>query len=57
MNEELDQIERNQTWEIVPSPSNKNVFGTNWVFMKKLNDHGEVVRYKDMLVWKGYAQI
>jgi hypothetical protein len=29
MNEELDQIEKNQTWELVPRPKNKNVIGTN----------------------------
>ncbi|XP_059076871.1 uncharacterized protein LOC131876101 [Cryptomeria japonica] len=32
MNEELDQIERNHTCELVPRPSNKNVIGTKWVF-------------------------
>ena len=26
MNEELDQIEKNNTWELVPRPSDKNVF-------------------------------
>jgi len=28
MNEELDQIEKNQTWELVPRPINKNVIAT-----------------------------
>ena len=32
MNEELDQIEKNQTWELVPRPTNKNIVGTKWVF-------------------------
>ena len=31
MNEELDQIEKNRTWELVPRPKNKNVIGTKWV--------------------------
>ena len=35
MNEELDQIENNQTWEIVPRPKNKNVIGNKWVFKNK----------------------
>ena len=26
MNEELDQIEKNSTWELVPRPSDKNWF-------------------------------
>jgi hypothetical protein len=28
MDEELDQIEKNDTWELVPIPKNKNVIGT-----------------------------
>ena len=34
MEEELYQIEKNETWELVPRPNNKNVFGTKWVFRK-----------------------
>ena len=32
VDEELDQIEKNDTWELVPIPKNKNVIGTKWVF-------------------------
>lgn len=32
MHEELDQIEKNHTWELVPRPHDKNVIGTKWVF-------------------------
>jgi hypothetical protein len=28
MNEELYQIEKNNTWELVPRPANKNVIGS-----------------------------
>jgi hypothetical protein len=34
MDEELDQIEKNDTWELVPRPKNKNVIDTNLVFRK-----------------------
>ena len=34
MDEELDQIEKNDTWELVPRPKNNNVIGTKWVFQK-----------------------
>jgi hypothetical protein len=57
MNEELDQIEKNDTWELVPRPKNKNVIDTKWVFRNKLNEYGEVTRNKARLVCKGYAQI
>jgi hypothetical protein len=57
MNEELDQIEKNDTWELVPRPKNKNVIDTKWVFKNKLNEYGQVTRNKARLVCKGYAQI
>jgi hypothetical protein len=40
MDEELDQIEKNETWELVPRPKNKNVIDTKWVFRNKLNEDG-----------------
>jgi hypothetical protein len=38
MNEELDQIEKNDTWELVPRPTNKNVIGSKWVYKNKMNE-------------------
>ena len=55
MNEELDQIEKNKTWELVPRPKDKSDFGTKWVFKNKVNDIGEVIKNKARLVCKGYA--
>ena len=43
MKEELDQIVNNETWELVPRPTNKNVIGTKWVFRNKMNEKGIVV--------------
>ena len=57
MNEELDQIEKNDTWELIPRPKDKNVIGTKWVFKDKLNEDGQVTRNKARLVCKGYAQV
>ena len=57
MNEELDQIEKNQTWELVPRPEGKNVIGTKWILKKKLDKNGKVIRNKARLVCKGYAQV
>ena len=42
MNQELDAIEKKQTWEVVPRPANKNIVGTKWVFKNKLNENGKV---------------
>jgi hypothetical protein len=57
MNEELDQIEKNYTWELVLTLRNKNVIGTKWVFRNKLNEYGHVTRKKDRLVCKRYARV
>jgi hypothetical protein len=57
MNEEIDQIEKNNTWELVPRPEDKNVIGSKWVFKNKMNEKGQVVRNKARLVFKGYAQV
>ena len=40
MEEELSQIEKNETWELIPRPNDKNVIGTKWVFKNKLNEDG-----------------
>jgi hypothetical protein len=57
MEDELDQIEKNNTWEMVHRPEDKNVIGSKWIFKNKLNEQGQVVRSKVRLVCKGYAQI
>ena len=50
-------MERNETWELVPRPKNKNVISTKWVFRNKLNEDGQVIRNKVSLMCKGYAQV
>lgn len=46
MNKEINQIEKNNTWTLVPRPKDKNVIGTKWIFRKKINENGEVTRNK-----------
>ena len=38
MDEELDQIEKNDTLELVPRSKNKNVIGTKWVLLMGVSD-------------------
>ena len=38
-------------------PRGKTVVGTKWVFKNKLNEDGQVIRNKERLVCKGYAQM
>jgi hypothetical protein len=55
IDEELGQIDKNDTWELVPRPKDKNVIDTKWVYRNKLNEYGQVTRNKAILVCKGYA--
>jgi hypothetical protein len=57
MEEELNQIENNETWELVPRPTDKNVIRTKYVIRNKLNDYEKVMRNKTRLVCKCYAQV
>ena len=50
MKEEIDQIVKNETWELVPRPKDKNVIQTKWVFKNKMNKQGEVMGNKEKLV-------
>ena len=56
INEEIEQIEKNKNWTLVPKPKVKNVIGTKWVFKNKTNEDGKAPRNKARLVSKGYSQ-
>ena len=56
MNEEIDAIEKNQTWDLVDIPADKTSIGVKWVYKTKLNEKGELEKHKERLVAKGYAQ-
>ena len=56
MQEELDMIEKNGTWQLVDRPRNRKVIGVKWIFKTKLNPDGTICKYKARLVVKGYAQ-
>ena len=55
MNEEIDAIEKNLTWDLVDIPANKTSIGVKWVYKTKLNEKGELEKNKERLVSKVYA--
>ena len=57
MQEELDSLKQNQTWEIAPLPKDRKLIGCHWVFRIKTDAQGQVTRFKARLVAKGYSQI
>ncbi|RDY12354.1 hypothetical protein CR513_02868, partial [Mucuna pruriens] len=56
MKEEINSIEKNQTWELVDPPSNKKPIALKWVYKVKVNPRGEVVKNKAKFVAKGFLQ-
>ncbi|XP_071709279.1 uncharacterized mitochondrial protein AtMg00820-like [Rutidosis leptorrhynchoides] len=56
MNEEIRMIEKNNTWELVDHPKDKEIIGVKWVYKTKLNPDDSIQKYKARLVAKGYSQ-
>lgn len=56
MEEEIQSIEKNNTWELTTLPKDHKAIGVKWVYKVKKNAYGEVQRYKTKLVAKGYKQ-
>lgn len=56
MENEMQAIEKNGTWELTDLPEGARTIGVKWIFKTKLNERGEVDKYKARLVAKGYAQ-
>lgn len=46
MDEEINSIEKNQTWELRSLPDGEKCIGVKWIYKTKLNEHGEVIKYK-----------
>lgn len=56
MDNEMQSICKNGTWELATLPPGQKRTGLKWVYKLKRNSDGEVVKYKARLVAKGYVQ-
>jgi len=56
MNEEMEALQKNETWELVKLPPGKKLVGCRWIYTLKLDSNGNIDRYKARLVAKGYTQ-
>ncbi|KAJ0910565.1 putative RNA-directed DNA polymerase [Helianthus annuus] len=56
MNDELEALHRNDTWEIVDLPPNRKAIGCKWIYKIKYKASGEIERYKTRLVAKAFSQ-
>ncbi|XP_024019780.1 uncharacterized protein LOC112091139 [Morus notabilis] len=57
MQEELTALYSNNTWHLVPRPSNTNIIGSKWVYHIKYKEDGSIDRYKARLVARGFTQV
>ena len=57
MQDELNMIEKNNTWELVDRLSHKKPIKVKGVYKTKLNLDGSINKYKARLVVKGYEQM
>jgi hypothetical protein len=56
MNQEIDSIEKNKTWDLIDLPRHKKSIGVKWVYKTKLNEKGQIEKHKARLVAKGFSQ-
>jgi hypothetical protein len=54
MNDEIEAIERNKTWDLVDLPTDKTRIGVKWVYKTKLNEKGQIEKHKARLVAKRF---
>lgn len=51
--EEIDNLNKNNTWYLTKLPPYKRTISCRWVFRIKRNEEGNIARYKARLVVKG----
>ncbi|KAF1317226.1 putative polyprotein, partial [Globisporangium splendens] len=56
INSEIAAHIRNGTWDIVPREEGMKVIGTKWLFARKKNEVGDVVRHKARVLALSYGQ-
>ena len=53
---ELDALRKHETWEIVDRPKGIAPLSTRFVFLRKRNEQGTVIRHKARLVVRGFLR-
>lgn len=57
MNEEKDSLDAHDCFEYVDRERGKKVIPVHWIYSAKVDEHGNVIRYKARLVAQGCRQI
>ena len=56
MDEEIECIEKNQTWELVDVPKDKDVISVKWIYKTNQDVDGNVQKHKARMVARGFTQ-
>ena len=56
MDSEHKSLLENKAWILVPRPKNKRILSNRWVFKTKVNQKGEIEKFKARLVVRGHTQ-
>ena len=57
MQDEYNSLLENQTWDLVPLPSDRKLVKCRWVYKTKKATNGQINKYKTKLVAKGFQQV
>ena len=57
MKEEMEYSRKNETWDMVIIPNERKPVIGKWLFKKKMNEIGQVEKYKAQLVVRGYPDV
>ena len=55
MDEEIECIEKKQTWELVDVPKDKDVISVKWIYKTKQDADGNVQKHKEIMVARGFT--
>ncbi|KXJ69040.1 hypothetical protein RP20_CCG000421 [Aedes albopictus] len=56
MNDELKSLRDCKAWELTSVPPGSKTIGCRWIYKKKQDEQGKIIRYKARLVAQGFTQ-
>ena len=57
MKSEMNSIQKNDAWDLVPAPTGHKVIGTKWIWKTKYKSDGSLEKCKARLVAQGYSHV
>ena len=56
MQQEMDVVKQNRTWELADLPAGHRAITLKWVYKLKKDEAGAVIKHKARLVARGFVQ-